>query len=229
MTAAQTAEADQRAKDAQESQEQRHKATCVKRLIGQVGPRYGPGRATLDAFRLGGPGFSADHKANQKFVLAKCRQLAENLAVATKLGRGVVWHGPTRTGKDHMATALLYVAAGRFGIDCEWVLGSSIWQAFRENMSRKGSEAELIRRYYTPTILCISDPVPVAGENSAWQLEILKRILDYRCCALKPTWATVNVHNDADGVKMLTAPVWARLANESELLACFWPAWKGRQ
>src|SRR5262245_11323771 len=194
------------------------KAQLVRRLVAELGPRYAPGRATLDAYRCPHPG--------QAELIKRLWQIAAELPQWVQAGSGLVWYGPCGTGKDHLASALLYIAAGRHGLSASWVCGMELFGRFRDNIDQQRTEQAEIERLSRPDILCLSDPVPPVGDASAWNLTLLYRVLDRRAHLLRPTWATVNAASPAELEAKLSEPVWDRLKHGAELLPFFWPSYR---
>lgn len=216
---AQRAAQDQDLARREAADEQRRKAKLVESLTADLGPRYHPARCSLDTFRV------QDTKA-QGPVLARLQALAESLDVTTADGSGLVFIGGVGTGKDHLAAALLYHAAGTFGLTCKWVNGRSTFQASRDAMTRDTTESELIRPLVAPAVLCISDPIPVGGVLTAWNADLLYRVIDERYRQIRPTWLTLNVRSTKEADERLSPPVWDRLRDQCEVIECLWASYR---
>jgi DNA replication protein DnaC len=201
----------------------RRRAGLLRELLLDVGQRYHPASVSLLTFQ--------SYHANQAAVLERLATLAERLDVLTAEGSGLVFYGPCGTGKDHLAIALLYQAANRFGLPCRWVSGLEVFGTFRDNMDAANAqrEADILERLTTPEILCISDPLPPVGTASAWNVQVLYRLLDRRYHALRPTWATMNVADPSDANSRLSKPVFDRLRDRAELVHCNWPSWRSER
>ena len=199
--------------------ERRRRAMLVQTLATDLGPRYSPERATLDGFQI------HDGK-RQTPVVNRLREISAKLDMFADDGGGLVFIGSVGTGKDHLAAALLYVAAGRFGLSCSWVNGRAVFQASRDAMTNEVSEAELLRPFLKPAILCISDPVPVSGALTAWNTDLLYRVIDERYRYMRPTWMTLNVRDAAEADARLSPPVFDRLRDQAEIVSCFWASYR---
>ncbi len=117
---------------------------------------------------------------------------------------------------------MLY-AATNLGVSMRWLNGQAFYGASRDRMDSGGSERAAFDELIKPDILAISDPVPPAGALSTWQLTQFYRLIDERYRQMKPTWCTLNATSDADADKMLSAPVWDRLCEDSITFECNWP------
>lgn len=187
-------------------------------IAAQLGERYWPDRCSLETYQVYNP--------KQKEILARLRALKMKTLVEN--GRGLIFFGFVGTGKDHLMAALLYHAAS-LGISAQWMNGQAFYGASRDRMDSGESERRAFAELLTPEILAISDPVPPAGNLSAWNVSQLYRLIDERYRALKPTWASLNATNEADADKMLSAPVWDRLRENAEMFPCFWQSFRERQ
>ena len=201
-----------------EKREARAKGAAMARLEADVGPRYAPDRATLE-------GFQVYHKG-QEAIIKRLKMLRDQLPEIAKSGQGLVFYGSVGAAKDHLAIAMLYAAAGLHGIKCRWFSGMEIFGASRDRMDTNKTEDSLIEMLAAPQILCISDPLPPVGDLSAWNVQLLYRVLDKRYHLLRPTWATVNVAKPTDLDSALSAPVYDRLRDAAEFFPCFWPSFR---
>jgi len=130
--------------------------------------------------------------------------------------------GSLGTGKDHLAAAMLYEAAQRFGIASRWVRGRATFQASRDAMANDRSEEELLGPMMKAAILCISDPAPGAASLSSWNVDLLFRVIDDRYARRKPTWMTLNARDVTEAGQKLTPAVWERLRDQAEVIRCLW-------
>lgn len=198
---------------------ERQKAEKVRVLVKSLGARYRPGIATLDSFEMVHPG--------QREVVYRLRKMADQIGVMTAEGKGIVFVGSVGTGKDHLAAAMLYIAAGVHGKSAKWVNGSELFGVMRDSMGENGrAEREIIEEFTFPDVLCISDPLPPVGAPTQWQQQLLYRIIDARYHDVKPTWATLNVADTKEAETRLTPPVFDRLRHNAEFVPCFWPSYR---
>lgn len=205
--------------------DEQHGLLAAERAIAsvaqQLGPRYSPSRATLE-------GFQVYHEQEQRPVLRRLQAFAADLPGRIERGEGLVLYGPVGTGKDHLLAALLYRAAN-LGIVGQWVSGQEIYGLIRDQMDSGGSEAGLLAKLSSPTILAISDPIPPIGDPSAWNVAQLYRLLDRRYRLMRPTWCSLNALSAEDADAKLSAPVFDRLRDGAELVGCFWPSYRERK
>jgi DNA replication protein DnaC len=203
----------------EEATERRQLADRVAMLTRQLGERYSPERCNLDTFRLTVP-------EKQKPVIQRLREISSSLRKFVDDGHGLVFIGSVGTGKDHLAASMLYTAIRDFKIDSKWVNGRMIFQASRDAIHNDSAESEMIEPFLKPTILCISDPVPIGGTLSSWNVDLLYRLIDVRYHRMRPTWMTINVQTADEADKCLTPPVWDRLRDGAEIIRCFWPSFR---
>jgi len=192
----------------------RSRQIALAKIAGEMGRRYSPEHVSLQNYVCRTPA--------QRQLLANLKQIAADLGTRVGDGESLFWYGSVGTGKDHLMAAMLHIAAGKFGLQCKWVNGQWLFGMFRDRMDGKSSESDLIRQMVEPDILAISDPVPPAGEMSAWNANSLYRIVDRRYSALKPTWVTINVRDEAEADARLTNQVFDRLRDSAHLFPCFW-------
>lgn len=190
--------------------------TAADRLLRDLGERYTPDRVGLDRYAV--------YHADQKPVMKRLRDIAGRLDDLIAEGAGLVLFGWVGTGKDHLAASLLYLAARKHR--CRWVNGRQLFAQSRDRIKEERVERELIEMYTAPAVLCISDPVPVEGRQSDWNVDLLYRLIDERYRLLRPTWLTINATSEDDAAARLTRPVWDRLRDQAELIGCFWPSFR---
>ncbi len=190
----------------------------VAALGRDLGERYGPLRCSFDTYQV--------YDGRQTHAIRAIAGWVTELHTRVAGGRGLVLYGSVGTGKDHLLAATLYQAAVHF--PTRWANAQELYAGARDRMDTAKSEAEWLRTWTDPIVLGLSDPVPPAGELSAWRLELLYRLVDRRYRRMRPTWATVNVKDAADADKRLTSPVWDRLQDGALLIPCFWPSWRER-
>jgi DNA replication protein DnaC len=193
---------------------------AVHSLSSDIGPRYSRERVSLDSFTL--------YHQSQREVVERLRAVSAEIPERTKNGSGLVFLGTVGTGKDHLMAAMLYIAAGQFGIHPRWVNGQEIYGRFRDSMDTGRREEDILAELSKPEILAISDPIPAVGEPTAWNITQLYRLLDRRYRHMKPTWASLNALSIQDADEKLSAPVFDRLRDSAEFFKCFWPSYRER-
>lgn len=184
-------------------------------LSSRIGERYA--NCTL-------ANFEADHEP-QKRVVAKLREYGELISVNVSEGRGIVFFGPKGTGKDHLMVAMLRCAVDS-EIDVAWENGQDLFGNIRDRMDGDASESSLIHQFAKPMILAISDPMPVFGELTAHQANMLFRILDRRYRKKLPTWVTMNAKDGADAEKRMGGQLVDRLRDGALVVSCNWASYR---
>ena len=194
---------------------------AMRLLISDLGARYSQNRVSLE-------NFERYHPAQAK-VLSEACQLAKHLTEFVLAGRGLILHGSVGTGKDQIMAALLYRAVSEHSLSVRWVNGLDLFGAVRDGMDDGRKEIDFFRTWSAPAILAISDPIPPLRDPSAWNIEILYRLIDRRYRNNKSTWMTLNAASVEEADEKLSAPVFDRLKEDAVILRCFWPSYRERQ
>lgn len=139
---------------------------------------------------------------------------------------GVLLYGPSGTGKDHLLIALACEAIKRDVPSIEWVNGQDLFGEARDLMDTHESEHDFICQYTRPSVLILSDPVPIDGELTKHQANILYRIIDRRYRACRATWVTMNVLDRDDAGKRIGVATVDRLRDDALSLFCNWPSYR---
>lgn len=200
----------------QQQKLQEAKLARIARLAKDLGPRYSPKRASFSVYQM--------YDEAQSEIIARLRRIVGDIGGFVEAGCGLVLYGWVGTGKDHLAAAMLYAAAEH--VNARWVNGRDVFGASRDAIAEAKGEKQLIAELIEPAVVCISDPIPIVGELSAWNVDLLYRVLDQRARYLRSTWMTLNVTDVADARKRLTPPVWDRVRDNAELLSCCWPSFR---
>lgn len=185
-------------------------------IVAQVGRRYE--RATLETFKA--------TTVDQRDVLSEVSDYARNIGDHVREGVGLVLMGPSGTGKDHLTTAVMFVAADA-GFSVKWVNGVSLFAGARDAIRNDDSEKSWVDRYVSPDVLAISDPVPPAGMiREGWQISKLFEILDGRYREQKPTMLTINVASREEAVGRMSENVVQRIEDRCIVVTCNWPSYR---
>lgn len=194
-------------------------------LAEDLGARYSPSRATLATYLISEPGA---YGQRQQAVRDRIERWSQDIVRHVRECHNVILFGAMGTGKDHLLAALLYRAAAA-GIACRWRDCLDLYGAFRDRIDAKQSEDGLLGQLAAPRVLGLSDLVPPAGALKEGRIEILRRVLERRARADRPTWVTVNAESLKDLEVALTSPVWDRLQDGALVVGCFWPTYRERR
>ena len=186
--------------------------------LDRAGERYKGCR--LDSFEI-------SHKAQEEVLEYLCKY-ADGLRANIKGGTNILLHGPPGTGKDHLLVAMVHEALA-LGIGVEWVDGADLYGAMRDRMGSDEAEQEFLRRYTSPDVLAISDPLPPMGAVTDFQRILLFRIIDRRYRDMRPTWMTLNVADREEAEKRLSPNICDRLGEGALRLTCNWPSYRDRK
>jgi DNA replication protein DnaC len=135
-------------------------------------------------------------------TLRSCIRTAENSALllfcnqyaATKIKTsGIFLHGACGTGKTHIAIATVYDMVMRSAVlfTTTTNLLLSVRRTF-DNSGLQGTEADLLRRFSTSSMLVLDDLG--IEKQSEWSKQILGQIIQERDANQKPTIITSNLH-----------------------------------
>ncbi len=189
-------------------------------LAKAIGKRYSQAEVKLETYQI--------YHAAQKAVVERVMQLCQE----PLSDRGVVFFGPAGTGKDRFLAALMYAAIAKSacpGRCVSWWNGSDLFGHFRDLISSEVPEHKALQEFSKPELLAISDPTPPNGKLTDWNLLQFGRIIDRRYRDCKPTCITINASNEQDASDILTAPIWGRLVENSEVIPCRWPDFRTRR
>lgn len=186
-------------------------------LMRERGRRYA--FCSLDNFRV-------TYRA-QETVLGALRSYCLEIPRLAQEGRGVFLFGPCGTGKDHLAMGVAKEFIRQQAKPVSWISGASLFERLRDSFGgdRGASESNVLRPLAQAPLLWISDPVPVKGEISAYQAEVLYRLIDGRYNCRRPLLITANIDvNGAD--REFGAAIARRLRESSLALHCNWPRYE---
>lgn len=160
----------------------------------------------------------------QEKALAALREYAANIVDHVDSGRGVVLFGPAGSGKDHLLVALGKEAIPA-GLIVSWRNGRDLAGEFRDAArSDAFSERHLLEELEEPEILILSDPIPPAGGLTAFQADVMFRLVDARYRAMRPIWATLNVTGGDEADSRMGTQIVDRLKHDALAIFCDWPS-----
>lgn len=166
----------------------------------------------------------ADSRPSQQEVVAQLRAFATEFPNRMRRGGGLVLFGRPGTGKDHLAISAGYEVILRHGFTVDWINGLELFADIRRLIGRDGDEQEFLRRFLKPSVLIVSDPLPPKSDTSAYNADVLFRILDKRYRAMKSTWITMNVADGQEAERRLATAIVDRVRDGSLCLECNWPS-----
>lgn len=139
---------------------------------------------------------------------------------------GLVLYGPVGTGKDHLAFGAVAAAVQHHGCTAAFRNGRDLMAEVRDRIGADKPEGQLIDQLTSPAVLILSDPLPVRGELTDFQADVLYRLVDARASEGLLTVCTLNVADDAEADRRLGAATWDRLCDRAWKIACFWESYR---
>ncbi|MBN1855301.1 MAG: ATP-binding protein [Pirellulales bacterium] len=189
-------------------------------LIKRRGQRYA--MCSLENFDICG----RDSKRKTS-VRDELRSFTTNMPERIASGSGLVLLGPPGTGKDHLLMACLREAILTHGFTVRWHDGLELFQQVKAAIARDGT-GDFFKQLYTPQILALSDPVPPRDELTAYELSVLRNVIEKRYSSGLSTWITTNVQNYDEARKLFTSAVLDRLLHGTLELFCGWESYRTR-
>lgn len=159
----------------------------------------------------------------QRKVLSAMRGYARDLRTNVEAGKGVILVGPAGTGKDHLVASLFDQAVDA-GYVVRWTSGPKLFARLRGAIQEETADAAVIRPFIQADILALSDPAPITGSLTSYQMTRLYEIIDARYNALRPCWVTLNTSGPAEAMEKVGAPIIDRLRDGALSLICDWPS-----
>ena len=169
--------------------------------------------------------YQCEHQA-QRDIIRRLREYLGRLPEEVDAGNGLVFFGPSGTGKDHLAVASAYEAIHHYGYSVAWKNGVELYSEFREAIDGKRSERDVIDPLVRAKILVLSDPLPPKGALTEYQTGMLYMILDQRYSRRLPTWATANVISGEEAGKRMGIACYDRLRHGALVLFCNWQSYR---
>jgi DNA replication protein DnaC len=158
----------------------------------------------------------------QRAVVLQLQDFALRMPSRLSAGTGgIVLLGPPGTGKDHLLMALMRSAILEHGFAVSWVDGMRLFARIKAAI-KTGRVEELLEELSGFQILALSDPVPPRDELTAYEMSILRDIIERRYSKAMATWITTNVQTAADAKRLFTEAVLTRLIDGATQLFCDW-------
>lgn len=164
---------------------------------------------------------ATDHQTK---VFQLVREWAETLPERIANCESLVLYGACGTGKDHLAFAAARLGILKYGVTVTWRNGRNLAADFRDGINEGESETDKIRELRADNLLVLSDPLPVSGKLTDFQVDVLYRVLDARYAANRPMIVTLNAIDESDADKRLGPPLWDRIQDRAWIAHCNWPS-----
>ena len=161
----------------------------------------------------------------QKAVVESLRDYAKAMPDRIRAGQGIVLYGPSGTGKDHLAWAMVRVAATHC-FKSAWANGVTLFADRRDGIDSSQTERQFVAMYSRPDVLLLSDPIPPRDQLTNAQQQLLYRILDARYSDKRPTWVTLNVATRRETDEKITTQISERLIDGALTLECSWASYR---
>lgn len=178
----------------------------------------------LDNFRIE-PDWPVEARKAATDVLARLNGISGKVVEAVRSGIGIVLCGAPGVGKDHLQAGVLWAALNA-KLSCKWVNGERFAALSLDqfNDATKRPAREWLKDWTDPDVLAISDPDGNKTQGpSEHVIDSLYGVVDARQREGKPTWVTINGHDQKVWVARLSARTWDRLLHKVWLLHCNWP------
>lgn len=189
------------------------------RIVGARGKRYE--LCQLANFETGNDEFTKPKLEAVAKVTNFCRELEQG-----NVKRNLIFAGPSGSGKDHLMFYALRYAVMKCGLKAAWTDGLAFFSKLRDAMTNHVSEHDVMKEFYRPQILAISDPVPPIGQLSDYQRNMLYRLIDERYAHCQPIWITVNAANAQELDDRMGVQLVDRLLHDAVAVNCYWPSYR---
>lgn len=187
-----------------------------RNLCAQRGRRYV--RANLETYEC-----RCDAHRN---VVRRLKEFAAAMPDRLSAGEGgIVLLGPPGTGKDHLLMGLMRSAVVDHGFSVRWMDGMRLFAQIKAGI-RTNRVEQLLDDVCSVGILALSDPVPPRDELTAFEMAVLRDIIERRYSRMMATWITTNVQTAEDATRLFTSAVLDRLMHGATQLFCDWESFR---
>lgn len=187
------------------------------------GAGTGYAKCTLQSYRT--DKVPTDYRKQQEAAYRAVCEYAQRIGDRIREGVGLVLFGTVGSGKDHLAISVCKHAI-KAQFTAGWINGQRWFAEIRDAMDTDKTERGILGKVANPDLLVLSDPLPNAGELTAYQATWLYRLADARRAAGKPTIVTVNVADDDEADRRLGEATWDRLCDSAVKIKCNWPSYR---
>ena len=195
---------------------QRKRWDAWHRVIRHAGDRYST--TSFDNYEVSHP--------EQAAVVDDLKEYSKAVGDNVTASRGVVLFGPSGTGKDHLLLAMARIAIGVDILSVHWACGQELFGGARDLIGGNGTERDFVKQYTRPTILILSDPLPVSGALTDFQAGLISRIVDGRYRNGLPTWCSMNVKTRGEVEERMGVAIADRLRHDAVTRYCSWPSYR---
>jgi DNA replication protein DnaC len=129
--------------------------------------------------------------ADQKIALARARRFADEFVPGASGQRGLVFLGPTGSGKTHLLAAILRELAAKKAVRGRYEEFFLLLSDIRDGFSRGLSSREWLEPLREVDVLAI-DEIGKGGKNREFEQGVLDEILSVRYNARRPTLLATN-------------------------------------
>ena len=186
-------------------------------VINDAGCRYSD--ASLESFRCS--------TEDQENAVKALRDHMSNLE--RDKTKGILFIGPTGSGKDHLMMASVRYMVHQLGADPDWIDGQQLFSSIRNAYSQDESEDEICSTLGKSSLLAISDPLPTSGKLTDHQQNVLGLILDRRYRNMLPTLVTANVGSRKELYDRIGDRNADRLCEGALVIKCNWESYRQKK
>lgn len=186
-------------------------------MANAAGPRYAG--ATIDSFELHGDNAQQER---QRATIARIRDYVASIRRNIAQGRGVLLSGTCGAGKDHLMIGMIREAINAGCHDVLWLSAVDMFGDAKDALRTSVPMREHLEMWTRPELLVISDLLPMNQALTAFEGEILFRLIETRTRRCRSTWANFNIGNRQDAVDKIGEKILSRLEQNALVLNLQW-------